>query len=75
MSWTNIMGQILGQSDCSEEEENELILTILEHLVQIQSLCLYSLSEEYFGAYKPSQQKHSVFWSSLAEGWVWHNKL
>lgn len=61
------MDQILGQSVCFEEGENNLILTVLEHLVQIQSLCLYSLSEEYHGAYKPPQQKHGVFWSSLAE--------
>lgn len=75
MPWTNITDQILGQSACSEEGENDLILTVLEHLVQIQSLCLYSLSVEYYWAYKTPQQKYGVFWSSLAEGWVWHNKV
>lgn len=62
------MDQILGQSVCSEEGENDLILTVIEHLVQRQSLCLYSLSEEYYGAHKPPQLEHGVFWSSLAEG-------
>lgn len=72
---TNIMDQVLGQSVCSEEGENDLILTVLEHLVQIQSLCLYSLSEKYCGALKQDLQKHGVFWSSLAKGRLWHNKV
>lgn len=61
---TNIMDQIPGWSVYSEEGD-DLTLTAFEHLAQIQSLCFYSLS---YRAHKSPQKKHSMFWSSLAEG-------